>query len=219
MRSTRIVYCVFLLVIVCKITVWLMGSPTFDFLFVSVRCNIVSRLEYVSKGITHLVFYSDLVYKLRRVKAASKYDPAIIERTVGLVLGPFTSLYRSFLKRCTMTNKAYATIWWALYKPPQRRQGPDPHPLSLLVGTPPAFGPELAYRLCVAQPTLIDVSIYFWYTIILLYLFVYHINCYDLSALVSCWSSVSIRRIIYTFLNVCPFDNTAVAVSVKVERS
>ena len=31
---------------------------------------------------------------------------------------------------------------------------------------------------------------------------------YDLSALVGCWSSVSIRRIIYKFLNVCPFDCT-----------
>ena len=32
-------------------------------------------------------------------------------------------------------------------------------------------------------------------------------------------SSVSIRRIIYKFLNVCPFDYTAFAVSGKVERS
>ena len=29
------------------------------------------------------------------------------------------------------------------------------------------IGPELAYRLCVTQPTLMDVPIYFWYTIIL----------------------------------------------------
>ena len=36
-------------------------------------------------------------------------DPAIIERTIGLVLGPFTALYRSFLKRCTLTNKAVGT--------------------------------------------------------------------------------------------------------------
>ena len=147
-----------------------------------------------------------------------QYDPVIIERTIDLVLGPFTTLYRSFLKRCTLSNKAVGTIWRALYKPPQRRQGPDPHPLWLLVGTPSAFGPELAYRLRVAQPTLMDVPIYFWYTIILLYMFVYHI-LYDLSALVGCWSSVSIRRIIYKFLNVCPFDYTAVAVSGKVERS
>ena len=77
-------------------------------------------------------------------------DPAIIERTIGLVLGPFTALYRSFLKRCTLTNKAVGTIWRALSKPPQRRQGPDPRPLWLLVGTPSAFGPELAYRLRVA---------------------------------------------------------------------
>ena len=47
---------------------------------------------------------------------------------------------------------------------------------------------------------------------ILLY---YYICFYDLSALVGCWSSVSIRRIIYKFLNVCPFDYTAG----KVERS
>ena len=62
---------------------------------------------------------------------------------------------------CTLTNKAVGTIWRALSKPPQRRQGPDPRPLWLLVGTPSAFGPELAYRLRVAQPTLMDVTRYF----------------------------------------------------------
>ena len=41
---------------------------------------------------------------------------------------------------------------------------------------------------------------------------------YDLSALVGCCSSVSIRRNIYKFLNVCPFDYTAVSVSGKVGR-
>ena len=41
---------------------------------------------------------------------------------------------------------------------------------------------------------------------------------WDLSALVGCSSSVSIRRIIYTFLNVGPFNYTAVAVGGKVER-
>ena len=35
---------------------------------------------------------------------------------------------------------------------------------------------------------------------------------YDLPALVGCWSSVSIRRIIYKVLNVRPFDYTAFAV-------
>ena len=42
------------------------------------------------------------------------------------------------------------------------------------------------------------------------------ITFYDLSALVDCWSSFSIRRIIYNVFNVCPFDNMAVAVSGKV---
>ena len=50
-------------------------------------------------------------------------------------------------------------------------------------------------------------------------IYVYVPHFYDLSALVGCWSTVSIRRIIYKFLNVCPFDYTAVAVSGKVERS
>ena len=90
-----------------------------------------------------------------------QYDPAIIERTIGLVLGPFTALYRSFLKRCTLTNKAVGTIWRTLSKPPQRRQGPDPRPLWLFVGTPSAFGTELAYGLRVAQPSLMDVTGYF----------------------------------------------------------
>ena len=38
----------------------------------------------------------------------------------------------------------------------------------------------------------------------------------DLSTYVGCWSSFYIRRIIYKFLNVCPFDYTAFAVSGKV---
>ena len=144
----------------------------------------ISFQEYVSKGITHPVFYGDLVYKLRRVKNESsfissdstivkrlrrrQYDQEIIERTIGLVLGPFTALYRSFLKRCTLTHKA------AFSKPPQRRQGPDRRPLWLLVGTPSAFGPELAYRLRVAQPTLMDVPLFLIYFYITIYVYVPH---------------------------------------------
>ena len=52
---------------------------------------------------------------------------------------------------------------------------------------------------------------------IIMYVCVPHF--YNLSALVGCWSSVFIRRIIYKFLNVYPFDYTAVAVSGKVECS
>ena len=121
----------------------------------------ISFQEYLSKGISHPVFYGDLVYKLRRVKdtpnfisSGSKivkrlrrqqYDPVIIERTIGLVLGPSTALYEHFLKHCTLTNKAVGTIWRALSKPPQRRHGPDLFPLWLLVGTPSAIRPELAF--------------------------------------------------------------------------
>ena len=97
------------------------------------KFGAVSFQEYVSKGITHSVFYGDLVYKLRRFKGKAnfissgskivkrlwhrQYDPEIRARTIGLVLGPFTSLYRSFLQRCTLTKKAVGTIWRALSNP------------------------------------------------------------------------------------------------------
>ena len=61
--------------------------------------SIIELLNFISSG-------SKIVKRLRR----RQYDPAIIDRTIGLVLGPFTALYRSFLKRCTLTNKAVGTI-------------------------------------------------------------------------------------------------------------
>ena len=84
----------------------------------------ISFQEYVTEGISQPVFYGDLVYKLKRVRCEAnfvssgsktglrcrKYDPLIIERTIGLVLGPSTALYRSFLEHCTLTNKAVETI-------------------------------------------------------------------------------------------------------------
>ena len=82
----------------------------------------ISFQEYVTEGISHPVFYGDLVYKLMRVKSETnfvssgskivkrlrrrKYDPVIIERTIDRVFGPSTALYWSFLNHCTLTNKA-----------------------------------------------------------------------------------------------------------------
>ena len=137
-------------------------------------------------------------------------------RSIGLLLGPFTALYRSFLKRCNMTNKAVGTIWRALSKPPNRRLGPDPRPLisrdSFILGH------ELAYRLGVAQPTLKDAHTYFWFTIILLYMFVYLIFMTS-----PIWLAVGLQSLLgglfIIFLNVYPFDYTAVAVNGKIERS
>ena len=99
---------------------------------------------------------SKIVKRLRR----RQYDPLIIERTIGLVLGPFTALYGPFLKHCTLTNKAVGTIWRALSKPPQRRQGPDLRPLWLLVGTLSAIRPELAFSRAEHSMPYSDVIIY-----------------------------------------------------------
>ena len=65
--------------------------------------------------------------------------------------------------------------YWGIYKIVD--SWVDTRPLWLLVGTPSAYRTELAYRLRVAQPTLMDVTRYFWFTIILqyMYMFVYHI--------------------------------------------
>ena len=79
---------------------------------------------------------------------------------IGLVLGPCTALFRLFLKHCTLTNKAVGTIWRALSKPPQRRQGPDLHPLWLLVGIPSAIRPELAFSRAEHSLPYSDVTIY-----------------------------------------------------------
>ena len=146
----------------------------------------ISFQEYLSKGISHQVFYGDLVYKLRRVKdtpnffsSGSKivkrlrrrqYDPVIIERTIGLVFGPSTAWYEPFLKHCTLTNKAVGTLWRALSKPPQRRQGPDLCPLWLLVETSSAIIPELAFSRAEHSRPYSDVAkIYFWYILFINY--------------------------------------------------
>ena len=156
-------------------------SDLFLFLFRSYsellsKFGDISFQEYVFKGISHPVFYGDLVYKLRRVKdtpnfisSGSKivkrlrrrhYDPLLIETTIGLVLGPCTALCILFLKHCTLTNKAVGTIWRALSKPPQRRQGPDLRPLWLLVGTPSAIRPEFAFSRAEHSLPYSDVTIY-----------------------------------------------------------
>ena len=99
---------------------------------------------------------SKIVKRLRR----RQYDPLIIERNISLVLGPSTALYGLFLKHCTLTNKAVGTIWRALSELPQRRQGPDPRPLWLLVGTPSAIRPELAFSRAEHSLPYSDVTIY-----------------------------------------------------------
>ena len=103
----------------------------------------------------------------------------------------------SFLDHRTLTNKAVGTLWQDLSKPLQRRQGPYPRPLWLLVETPLVLGPEFASRR--AEHNHSGGYLY----IFLIYCF-YHLTClyynfYDLFVLVGCWSSAFIRRIIYKF--------------------
>ena len=124
----------------------------------------------------------------------------IIERTKRLVLGPCTALYRPFLKHCTLTNQVVETIWRALFKPPQRRQGPDLRPLRLLGGTPSAIRPELAFSRAEHSLPFSYVTIYICYTfVIYLSSMLYVYRFYDLLACGGCLFAVYIRRFIYKF--------------------
>ena len=154
------------------------------------RTHLESSLDHTPNFCRNLVIFcfknmrdGDLFNKLRRVKdtpnfvsSGSKivkrlrrrqYDPLIIERTIGLVFGHCTALYRPFLKHCTLTNN----IWRALSKPPQRRQGPDLHPLWLLVGTLSAIRPELAFSRAEHSLPYSNVIIYIFamYIIFIIY--------------------------------------------------
>ena len=140
----------------------------------------ISFQEYVSEGISYPVFYGYLVYKLKVKCEANfvssgskivkrirrrKYHPVIIERMIGLVLGPSTALCRSFLKHCTPTNKEVGSIWRDLSKPPQRRKGHDN-----LIDSRDSFSLWTLARFhkSGAKPTIADVFIYiFWYMLFL----------------------------------------------------
>ena len=91
-------------------------------------------------------------------------QPSVMISTISGVsewsIFPCTALCRLFLKHCTLTNKAVGTIWRALSKPPQRRQGPDLRPLWLLVGTPSGIRPELAFSPAEHSLPYSDVTIY-----------------------------------------------------------
>ena len=104
------------------------GFNIFKTLFFSSCLGLISAPSFIilqyfilPYKITLPNFYGGLFYKLSRVKGETnfissgskivkrlrrrQYDPVIIERIICLVLGPFTSLYRSFLKRCTLTKR------------------------------------------------------------------------------------------------------------------
>ena len=92
------------------------------------------------KSILKLKSYSrsKIVYRLR----SRKYNPIIIKRTIGLVLGPSTTSYRSFLKHCTLTNKAAGTIWRDLSS-----EETNPWSSSYRIVSQDSFSPWICARL------------------------------------------------------------------------
>ena len=125
-------------------------------------CPNLSIQEYFSNHdwLVDLVFYGDLFHELGGSKAQrilsrwalkniNAFDsmtvwPSDRERTISLVIGPSTDLYRSFLERCTLTNFATWTIWRDLSKRLRKIQDPYPRPFGQSV-FPLTFWPELSY--------------------------------------------------------------------------
>ena len=79
-----------------------------------------------------------------------------------------------------------------------------------------AFGPELAYRLRIAQPTLMDVpfDILLHYYICLRNTFLLPFR-FGWLLVLSLWKEDYLH---FFFINVCPFDYTTVPVSGKVDH-
>ena len=93
---------------------------------------------------------------------------------------PFYSLVHTFHK-ALHSDKAVGTIWRALSKPTQRRQGPN-RPSDYFVGTPSAIRPELASRRAEHSLSYSDVAIYIYLMYNIYYLCRLCIEFYDLSA-------------------------------------
>ena len=109
------------------------------------RCNMISvwqnRNDYLSTTF-EVVFLS-----CKRLRIPTDIPTNQLTKMYIAIFKGYIAIFKcSFLEHCTLTNKAVGTIWRDLSKPPQRRQGPDPRPLWLLVGTPLVLGPELASR-------------------------------------------------------------------------
>ena len=163
---------------------WVSNIPRYFCFFAYKLRRVIDIPNFISSG-------SKIVKRRRR----GQHDPLIIEWTSGLLLGPSTALYRLFRKHCTLTNKVVGTIWRAMSKPPQRNR--------VLIPVPSYWD---SFSLCTLarEQTARSTAYFTWcpciflvYYYITIYVGVLHF--YDLFALVSCLSSVSIRSIIYKF--------------------
>ena len=121
---------------------------------------------------------------LCRYKFKVIFDDIIIfnlgqyDRIHMLLIWRLNSIFMTYMTHIydTLTNKAVGTIWRALSKSPQRRQGPDLCPLWLLVGTPSAIIPELAFSRAEHSRPYSDVAKYI-FGIYMIYYFINYAVC------------------------------------------
>ena len=127
---------------------FLKSCSEWDWLF-NVTCNDISGIYVAANRCA-----GGLKKKLFDLRSGSQR----LRHFVGFFNVPVKAPTRaSLFNGCTPTNKDVWTVWWDLFKPPQRRQGPDPRPLWLLFVIPYAFGLELAFWPRVAVRMSIDI--------------------------------------------------------------
>ena len=153
---------------------------------------------------------SRIVKRLR----CRKYNRVITGKTICLVLDPSTTLYRSFLTHFAL----WQTRRWGLYDRTCPNVLREDNALILVPSDCKSglFQPlDLSWLPDGRRVAFSGRCLY----ICLIYC-IYHLRClcndFITSLLWLVLSSVLLRKSIYKILNVCPFDNTAFAISEKV---
>ena len=176
----------------------------------------ISFQEYVFGGISHTVLYGDLFYKLRRVKCEANFVSSGSKNSqTPSTSKVWPSDHRNDDRSCTWSFYSLVQIFpKALHCDKQgggdymtgfvQKSSEETRPWSSppLIVSRDSFSPSDGRSIAYSGRCL---------HIFLIYCF-YHLTClwnnfYGLSALVGCWSSVFIRRIIYNML-MCVLLNT-----------
>ena len=156
--------------------------------------------------------------KMLSTNRAMRSDCRRRKEAVSLLARDFTihQLWNKFQSfQLVQCNQASWTLFHRIYILYQDLCGSWSSSPLIVSRTPSAIRPELAFSRAEHSLPYSDVTIYIF--AILYYHLCFTCNdFYYLSAWGGCWFVVYIRRFIYKFLNVCPFDYTAVAVSGKV---
>ena len=118
-------------------------------------CDIKSLEGFLWEKIdTNVVYISQLVIFARCCTSVPDFHSKNLQKLLPNCWHRVTDItcFEKHLQSSSGNTLTFIHIWWNivsrrdLSKLPHRRQGPEPHPLLLWVGTPSVLGPKLASR-------------------------------------------------------------------------